>query len=173
MPSALKWAIVAVAATTALTGVILPALLVPQPAMGDALAPDGAPASGVAQADCTGTDDVEIVIMGLADFDNGYVLKDPPDYEAGASIWIYFDVTNNSCQEVSVTVGMTGSVSKAAIYTTTDPDHSQTCFSGCEISAIDKFTGNVGWDLSKHPNASKEKVVACSDHHLTSGFHRR
>ena len=172
MPAVLKWAIVAVGATTALTGVILPALLVPQPAAGDALAPDGAPAAGVAQENCT--DDVEIYIdsvYGLVDTDDIYYqLKDPPDYEAGASIWIYFDITNHSCQDVSVTVGMTGSVSGATIHTT-DLDDSGACFSGCDIAAGETFDkGNVGWDLSKHPNADKEKVVAVVTVTSPAGF---
>lgn len=159
MPSILKWAVLSAAATTAILGVFLPALVVPQPAVGDALPPDGTPAPAVAQGTCNGTDDVSIEILGLSDFDNNYELKDPPDYQGGANIWIYFDATNHSCQEVSVTVNMTGSVSGATIYTTTDDD-SQTCFSGCNITAEGTFSGSVGWDLSRHPNAQKEHVIA-------------
>ena len=83
MPSILKWAVLSAAATTAILGVFLPALVVPQPAVGDALTPDGTPAPAVAQETCTGTDDVSIFIdsqWGLFDFDNGYVtFKDPPE----------------------------------------------------------------------------------------------
>lgn len=164
MPSILKWAVLSAAATTAILVVFLPALLVPQPAVGDALAPDGMSAAvAVEQDTCTGTDDVSIYIdsqWGLADPNNGYMLKDPPDYKDGDDVRIYFNIINSSCHEVSVTVKMTGSVSSATIYTT-DPDDSQTCFSGCNIAAETTFDmGNVGWDLGLHPNAQKERVVA-------------
>ncbi len=62
MLSILKWAALSAAATTAILGVLLPALLVPDPALGDALAPDGAAAPSVAQETCT--DDVLIGNFG-------------------------------------------------------------------------------------------------------------
>ena len=160
MPAVLKWAIVMSVATTALLSVILPALLVPQPAAGDAIAPDSAAAMAVAQDTCT--DDVSIVIdsqWGLSDPNNFYQLKDPPDYKDGDNVEIYFDVNNHSCQAVTVTVAMTGSVSEATIYTSA-LDDSQTCFSGCDIDAGKFFTGLVEWDLARHLNANKEHVVA-------------
>ena len=157
MPSILKWAVLSAAATTAILGVFLPALVVPQPAVGDALAPDSAPAVVVAQETCT--DDVSIQILGLADRID-WSFKDPPNYTSDDNLGIFFNVTNHSCQDVSFTVQMAGSVSGSTIFTT-DSDDTHTCFSGCDIAAETTFDmGNVGWDLSRHPNAQKEHVVA-------------
>ena len=75
----------------------MPALLVPQPAVGDALAPNSARASVVAQETCT--DDVSISIdpnWGLGDPSTG-TLKDPPDYSEGEDIAIYYTLENASC----------------------------------------------------------------------------
>ena len=88
-----------------------------------------------------------------------YTLKDPPDYRAGDDIGVYYDVTNSSCHNVTVTVELKGSVSKATIHNA-DATDDMACLEGCTINAGDTLNGNVGWDLSKHPNATGEKVVA-------------
>ena len=159
--------VLAVAAAAAILVGFLPALLVPQPAVGDVLAPDGAPASAVAQDTCS--DDVSIEILGLADRID-WSFKDPPDYTSDDNLGIFFNLTNHSCQDVSITVAMKGSVSGATIYTT-DSNDGHTCFSGCDIAAGETFDqGNVGWDLGRHPNAEKEYVVAKVTVNSPDGF---
>ena len=137
----------------------MPALLVPQPAVGDALAPNSARASVVAQETCS--DDVGIQYWGLGDPANGGFLKDPPDYAAGDVIEMYYDLYNNSCTDLSIMVELRGSVSDALIQNG-DPNPDQyACLSGCAIpsSSRNQFI-RVIWDLGKHPNADEEHVVA-------------
>ena len=137
----------------------MPALLVPQPAVGDALAPNSARASVVAQETCS--DDVGIQYWGLGDPANGGFLKDPPDYAAGDVIEMYYDLYNNSCTDLSIMVELRGSVSDALIQNG-DPNPDQyACLSGCVIpsSSRNQFI-RVIWDLGKHPNADEEHVVA-------------
>ena len=87
-----------------------------------------------------------------------YTLADPPNYANGDDIWIAYTVTNGSCGDVTVTVDLAGSVSKATIH---DADGSTApCADGCTIPAESSEYGTVQWDLSKHPNATGEKVVA-------------
>ena len=118
--------------------------------------PAGVVESAAPQQSCV--DDVSITILGLADFNNNYALLDPPDYADGDHIRIYYDVTNSSCREVTVTVELKGSVSEATIH---DADGSSApCTKGCNVVAGDTKNENVQWDLGKHPNATGEKVVA-------------
>ena len=87
-----------------------------------------------------------------------YTLADPPDYSDGDAIWIAYTVTNDSCGDVTVSVALTGSVSKATIH---DADGSTApCADECTIPAESAEYGTVQWDLSKHANATGEKVVA-------------
>ena len=129
---------------------------VPYVAGGGALAPVRIPERAAQQQSCV--DDVSITIQGLADINNEYVLLDPPDYADGDDIRIYYDVTNSSCREVTVTVELEGSVSGATIH---DADGSSApCLDGCTIAAGATQQSNAQWDLGKHPNATGEKVVA-------------
>ena len=114
-------------------------------------------ASGAApQQSCV--DDVSIAISWVLDA-NTYSLEDPPDYAAGDEIRIYYDVTNNSCHDIAVTVKLHGSASDAPIYNG-DPD-TDPCPTGCDISAGETYYGgNVLWDLARHPNVSNEHVAA-------------
>ena len=97
-----------------------------------------------------------------------YTLADPPDYADGDDIWIAYTVTNNSCGDVTVTVALTGSVSNAAIH---DADGSTApCADGCTVPAGSSEYGTVQWDLSKHPNATGEKVVATVTVTAPDGF---
>ena len=102
-------------------------------------------------------DDVSITVDGIWEGFT-YTLADPPDYANGDDIWIAYTVTNDSCGDVTVTVALAGSVSKATIH---DADGSTApCADGCTIPAESSEYGTVQWDLSKHPNATGEKVVA-------------
>ena len=164
MPSILKWAVLSAAATTAILGVFLPALLVPQPAVGDALAPDSAPAVVVAQETCTGTDDVSIYIdpsWGLGDPDNQGLLKDPPDYADEENVEIYYNLYNDSCTDLTITVELRGSVSNALIQNRDSNPDEYVCLTGCEVGArAGSDNIRVVWDLGRHPNADKEYVSA-------------
>ncbi len=107
-------------------------------------------------------EDVSIQNLSVYDRGNGYIFKDPPNYGDGDGdgddIVIFYDVVNASCQEVTVTVALTGSVSEATIH---DADGSTApCADGCTIAAGSPEYGTVQWDLGKHPNATGEKVVA-------------
>ncbi len=114
-----------------------------------------------AQQGCTADDDVSVAISdqwGVVDPNNNYMLKNPPDYKDGDDIRVYYDVTNSSCREVTVTVELKGSVSQATIH---DADGSSApCLDGCTLAAGAKQQSNVQWDLARHPNAKGEKVVA-------------
>ena len=102
-------------------------------------------------------DEVSITVDGVWEGFT-YTLADPPDYANGDDIWIAYTVTNDSCGDVTVTVALAGSVSKATIH---DADGSTApCADGCPIPAESSEYGTVQWDLSKHPNATGEKVVA-------------
>ena len=137
----------------------MPALLVPQPAVGDALAPDSTPASGMAQDTCT--DDVSISIdpnWGLGDPSTG-TLKDPPDYSEGEDIAIYYTLENASCTALTIAIQFSGSVSEAVINDSSDDGND--CLTECEIAAKTRLEyQNILWDLALHPNAQKERVVA-------------
>ena len=112
-------------------------------------------------------DDVSISVDGVWEGFT-YTLADPPDYSDGDAIWIAYTVTNNSCGDVTVTVALTGSVSAAAIH---DADGSTApCADGCSIPAGSSEYGTVQWDLSKHPNATGEKVVATVTVDAPPGF---
>ena len=103
-------------------------------------------------------DDVSIQNLYVYDRGNGYVFKDPPNYAEGDDIVIFYDVVNTSCQEVTITVALTGSVNGATIH---DADGSSApCTKGCNVAAGETKNENVQWDLGKHPNATGEKVVA-------------
>ena len=159
MPSILKWAVLSAAATTAILVVFLPALLVPQPAVGDALAPDSASALEMAQPTCA--DDVSVFIdpeWGLAEPDTGN-LKDPPNYSEGEDIAIYYTLENASCTALTITVQFSGSVSGVVINDSSDDGND--CLTECEIPANTRLEyQNILWDLALHPNAQKEHVVA-------------
>ena len=102
-------------------------------------------------------EDVSITVDGVWE-GLTYTLADPPDYADGDDIWIAYTVTNSSCGDVTVTVALTGSVSKATIH---DANGSLApCANGCAISAGSLEYGTVQWDLGKHPNATGEKVIA-------------
>ena len=125
----------------------------PHAAGGAALAPVEAPQRAAAQ-DCV--DDVSVKVEGIWEGFT-YTLTDPPDYADGDVIWIYYTVTNSSCQEVTVTVDLKGSVNGATIY---DADGSTAPCAGCAIAAEGMESGLVQWDLGMHPNATGEHVVA-------------
>ena len=109
-----------------------------------------------AQQGCV--DDVSVTVYGIYEGVDYRALADPPDYRDGDDIRIAYVVTNSSCQDVTLTVALTGSVSKATIH---DADGSTApCLNGCTIPAGPPEYGTVQWDLSKHPNATGEKVVA-------------
>ena len=140
----------------------------PHPAGGAALTPVETPQRAAAQQqDCV--DDVSVTVNGVSDIDRtDYGLNDPPDYAAGARIAIYYTVTNTSCGEVTVTVVLTGSVSEATIH---DADGSLSpCSDGCTIPTGSPEYGTVQWDLSKHPNANGEKVIATITVTAPDGF---
>ena len=71
----------------------------------------GAKLFGV-QESCT--DDVSITYL-LPVANQSTRLEDPPDYGPDDELWIYYGVENFSCQDVSVSVALTGSVSKSRI----------------------------------------------------------
>ena len=131
----------------------------PHLAGGQATLPAEVAEGAVLQQDCD--DDVSVTISsewGVIERTT-YTLKDPPDYKAGDDIGIYYDVTNSSCRSVTVTVELKGSVSEATIHNA-DATDDMACLEGCTINAGSTINGNAGWDLSKHPNARGEKVVA-------------
>ena len=115
----------------------------------------GATLSGV-QKSCT--DDVSITVSDPADFNYNYGLKDPPDYGADDELWIYYDVDNSSCQDVTVSVALTGSVSQSQIQNAADSG--ELCLTECTVSSGDWHPGSVRWDLAAHPAVSDERVVA-------------
>ena len=86
------------------------------------------------------------------------MLKDPPDYKAGDEIRIYYDVFNSSCQDLTITVDLVGSISGAKIHN--DDKISDPCTEGCVIESENRRYGNAKWDMSKHPNETGEQVVA-------------
>ena len=135
--------------------------IAPHAAGGANLPPPLAPAAGGNhQESCV--DDVEITMTeGWDLFDRlDYTFKDPPDYDADDNLGIYYAVVNKSCDKaVTVTVELRGSVSDEVILNT-DVEDVSACLEGCEIAAGATFDANVGWDLGKHPNTSKEYVVA-------------
>ena len=140
----------------------------PHAAGGAALAPVETPQRAAAQ-DCV--DDVSVTISsqwGVIERTT-YTLKDPPDYKTGDDIGIYYDVTNSSCRDVMVTVGLKGSVTGNTIHNI-DLTDDMACLKGCTISASSTLNGNVGWDLSKHPNATGEHVVATVTVTAPDGF---
>lgn len=121
------------------------------------------------QQDCQ--DDVSVTISsqwGVIERTT-YTLKDPPDYKAGDDIGIYYDVTNSSCGDVTVTMDLKGSVSNATIHNI-DATDDMACLEGCTINSGDTLNGSVGWDLGKHPNTTGEKVVATVTVTAPDGF---
>ena len=115
----------------------------------------GAELFGV-QESCT--DDVSINVWGLIDNPDSFVLKDPPDYGPDDKLWIYYDVENFSCQDVSVSVTLTGSVSQSQIQNANS--YEDVCLTECTIAAGGYYPGDVKWDLAAHPSVSNEQVVA-------------
>ena len=108
------------------------------------------------QGSCT--DDVSITVSDPADFNYNYGLKDPPDYGADDELWIYYDVENFSCQDVSVSVALTGSVSQSQIQNAAS--YADVCLTQCTVASGDWYAGSVRWDLAAHPAVSDERVVA-------------
>ena len=159
MPAVLKWAIVVSVAAAALLSAVLPAMLIPQAAVGDALEPGSAPASAVAQQTCS--DDVSIQYWGLGDPANGGFLKDPPDYAAGDTIEMYYTLYNHSCTDLTIIVELRGSVSNAVIQNGGPSSDEYACLAECVIPSLTGYEYiQVIWDLGRHPNAEKEYVVA-------------
>ena len=120
----------------------------------------GAKLFGV-QESCT--DDVSITYLVMADDPGNFVLKDPPDYGPDDELWIYYDVENFSCQDVSVSVALTGSVSKSRIHDAADSGDA--CLTECTIDSASSvesgwYGGVVKWDLAAHPAVSDEQIVA-------------
>ena len=113
----------------------------------------GAQLSGV-QESCT--DDVSIKVWDPTTLN--YVLKDPPDYGPDDELWIYYDVENFSCQDVTVSVVLTGSVSQSQIQNAADSG--DLCLTECTVASGDWYGGAVRWDLAAHPAVSDERVVA-------------
>ena len=100
----------------------------------------------------TCTNDVSIKVWDPTTLN--YVLKDPPDYGPDDELWIYYDVENFSCQDVSVSVALTGSVSKSRIHDAADPGDA--CLTECTIDSASSvesgwYGGVVKWDLAAHP----------------------
>ena len=129
--------------------------LEPALAVDDRSTNHGATLSGV-QRSCT--DDVSITVSDPADFNYNYGLKDPPDYGADDELWIYYAVDNFSCQDVSVSVVLTGSVSQSQIQNASS--YADPCLAECTVSSGDWHPGSVRWDLAAHPAVSDEQVVA-------------
>ena len=103
------------------------------------------------------TDDVSITyLLPVANQNTG--LKDPPDYGADDELWIYYGVENSSCQDVSVSVTLTGSVSQSRIQDAASSGDA--CLTECTIAAGGYHSGAVEWDLAAHPAVSDEHVVA-------------
>ncbi len=90
--------------------------------------------------------------------ENGYALKEPPDYTDGDEIRIYYDVHNAGCGAVSIKVELTGSVSGATIHNADQA--ADACLTECSIAAGELHYGDLGWNLAKHPTVSGERVVA-------------
>ena len=156
----------AIAAGTSLTGWATYA------AGGAAIAPVETPQRAAAQQDCTADDDVSITVDGVYDFNNfnnNYILRNPPDYADGDSIWIGYTVTNASCHDITVTVSLTGSESGETIQI--ESSSADPCTTECTVLA----TGGTGtgwdqWDLGKHPNTTSEKVIATITVTAPAGF---
>ena len=120
----------------------------------------GAKLSGV-QESCT--DDVSITVSDPTDFNYNYGLKDPPDYGPDDELWIYYDVENFSCQDVTVSVVLTGSVSQSRIQNAAS--YADECLPECTVASASSvesgwYGGAVRWDLAAHPAVSDEQVVA-------------
>ena len=118
----------------------------------------GAQLSGV-QRSCT--DDVSIKVWDPTTLN--YVLKDPPDYGPDDELWIYYDVENFSCQDVTVSVVLTGSVSQSQIQNAASDGNE--CLPKCTVAPANSvesgwYGGSVRWDLAAHPGVSDERVVA-------------
>ena len=118
----------------------------------------GATLSGV-QRSCT--DDVSIKVWDPTTLN--YVLKDPPDYGPDDELWIYYDVENFSCQDVTVSVVLTGSVSQSQIQNAASDGNE--CLPECTVAPANSvesgwYGGSVRWDLAAHPAVSDERVVA-------------
>ena len=118
----------------------------------------GAQLSGV-QESCT--DDVSIKVWDPTTLN--YVLKDPPDYGPDDELWIYYDVENFSCQDVTVSVVLTGSVSQSQIQNAASDGNE--CLPECTVAPANSvesgwYGGSVRWDLAAHPAVSDERVVA-------------
>ena len=119
----------------------------------------GAKLFGV-QESCT--DDVSITYL-LPVANQSTRLEDPPDYGPDDELWIYYGVENFSCQDVSVSVALTGSVSKSRIHDAADSGDA--CLTECTIDSASSvesgwYGGVVKWDLAAHPAVSGEHVVA-------------
>ena len=108
------------------------------------------------QGSCT--DDLSITVWDPADIQNNYVLKDPPDYGSDDELWIYYDVENFSCRDVTVSVALTGSVSQNQIQNAAASG--DVCLTECTVASGDWHAGAVRWDLAAHPAVSDEHVVA-------------
>ena len=119
----------------------------------------GAKLFGV-QESCT--DDVSITYL-LPVANQSTRLEDPPDYGPDDELLIYYGVENFSCQDVSVSVALTGSVSKSRIHDAADSGDA--CLTECTIDSASSvesgwYGGVVKWDLAAHPAVSGEHVVA-------------
>ena len=137
------------------------------PAGGAALAPAPTPQSAAPQPDCTADNDVGVTAPWVGELD--YSLKTPPDYSGDDQIFIYYDVTNYSCEEVTVTLALTGSVSGATIHVASSGT-GENCTEGCDIGAGEPHYGSVEWDLGRHPNTTNEEVVATVTVTAPDGF---
>ena len=113
-------------------------------------------------------DDVSITVWDPADIQNNYVLKDPPDYGSDDELWIYYDVENLSCQDVNVSVALTGSVSQSQIQNAAASG--DVCLTECTVASGDWHAGAVRWDLAVHPAVTDERVVATFTILSPSGF---
>ena len=107
------------------------------------------------------TDDVSIKVWDPTTLN--YVLNDPPDYGPDDELWIYYDVENFSCQDVTVSVVLTGSVSQSRIQNAASDGNE--CLPECTVASASSvesgwYGGAVGWDLAAHPAVSDERVVA-------------
>ena len=101
---------------------------------------------------------MSITVWDPADIQNNYVLKDPPDYGSDDELWIYYDVENFSCQDVTVSVALTGSVSQRQIQNAASSGDA--CLTECTVASGDWHAGAVRWDLAVHPAVTDERVVA-------------
>ena len=112
-----------------------------------------------AQDDCI--DDVRIANWGPGTASN--YLDEPPDYSGDDEIWIYYEIENHSCQEITATVEVRGSQSRAIIRNLDDSlGH---CLPKCTIDAWNTthgagyYGGGMKWDLANHPAVNGEYVV--------------